>query len=426
MRRLLGILAVLALLTVAVFGPWLLSGPERKAQGVLPRPGLAADPGLAVAGAGAGRAGRDWRGDESDGITFEPLEVLVANPPPHFRTRAGALGYRVVETQFLRQLDAQMLRVRLPADESVEAAIARLRGLFPQAVVDANHHYRIAAGAGTGPSHARTAIGWGNLPRDCGRGVRIGMIDAGVDTDHSALAGARLAYREFHRPGRRPGSADHGTAVAALMVGQHEAGRGWGGLVPGAELYAANIFEITEAGRAVATAGGLLGAIDWIVGHRVHVLNLSIAGPDNKVVRRVVDKARRLDFPMVAAAGNWGSERRLAYPAAYDDVIAVTAVGTDRRVYSHANRGQYVEFAAPGVRLWTAVPEGGRYQSGTSFASPFVSVLVGVAVADGSPGDPGVLRAHLRRGAIDLGPPGRDPVFGWGLVTAPPACKGSA
>ncbi len=205
-----------------------------------------------------------------------------------------------------------------------------------------------------------------------------------------------------------------------MMVGQG----GWGGLLPGVELKAANMFEVDEQGKTVGNGVGLLKALNWLARERVHALNLSIAGPDNKVLRLVFGKARRMGLVMVAAAGNWASADRPAYPAAYGDVVAVTAVNGERAIYRYANRGRYIDFAAPGVAIWTAVPGGGRFQSGTSFATPYITVLLALEVVRGTAPNPGVLRDVLRRHTIDLGQPGRDDVFGWGLIKMVRRCVG--
>jgi subtilisin family serine protease len=207
-----------------------------------------------------------------------------------------------------------------------------------------------------------------------------------------------------------------------MMVGEARSGSGWGGLLPGARLTAANIFQFGANREITASASGLLEAIDWMAERQVDVVNMSIAGSNNKIVRQVVEKAGKRGLVLVAAAGNWGTAARPAYPAAYDDVIAVTAVDADRRIYEFANTGHYIDFAAPGVRIWTAIPGGGQYQSGTSFASPYVSVLTGLAVSRGHPRDPEAVRQTLRRRVVDLGTPGRDDVFGWGLVDMQPRC----
>lgn len=155
---------------------------------------------------------------------------------------------------------------------------------------------------------------------------------------------------------------------------------------------------------------------------KVQVVNLSIAGADNKVIRKAADLARKNGMILVASVGNWGFQNEPAYPAGYKDVIAVTAVDSRRRIYRRANSGDYVEFAAPGVRLWSPTMKGGKSQSGTSLATPFVSVLVALDLAKGAPADIEEIRKMLRRRSTDIGRVGRDPLFGWGVITAKPSC----
>lgn len=379
----------------------------------------------------AGRGGRAAASSTArDGLNaseaaHEPGELLVAVSADSLPGAVADAGFRVLEISALRSIGFRLFRLRVPTGSTVAAARVGLRRLLPGADVDANHHFIVAAGFELPPSHARALIGWDRMPIACGSGLRLAMVDTPVDTHHPALAGSAIEYREFATPGRRPAAADHGTAIAALMVGTPTPGKGWGGLVPSASLLAAGIFEANDAGEPVASARGLLAAVDWIAGERPNVLNLSIAGPDNRVVRAAVQRLQRDSLVIVAAAGNWGAEGRAAYPAAYPEVIAVTAVGRDRRIFDQASRGDYVQFAAPGVGIWTAVPDGGRFQSGTSFASPYVSVMAALAMAAGTPHNLDQLRQRLRRDAVDLGPPGRDETFGWGLVTMRPPCGGA-
>ena len=110
-----------------------------------------------------------------------------------------------------------------------------------------------------------------------------------------------------------------------------------------------------------------------------------------------------------------------AYPAAYKRVFAVTALNEKKLVYSPANQGKYIDFAAPGVKIWTAVPGGGRFQSGTSMASPFIVVMIAQERAKGGK-SAGALRKKLKGAAVDLGKKGKDKIFGFGLVTQEHKC----
>ncbi len=353
---------------------------------------------------------------------YESGEVVVANVPEDFGRDAQRLGFRIIEATQLGNLGIEIVRLRIPPNTTVPDARQTLIREFPGIIADANHLYEPSA---TPPaslrsgSLARWTAGWDQAKQSCGRGVKIGMIDGALDDSHVALKGANIKYQSFHKDGRKPAAHSHGTAVAALLVGK-PGNKGWGGILPEAELIAGNMFEDKD-GKVNGNAVAMAKALDWIVGERVHVINLSIAGGSNKVLELAFKKAALSKTVMIAAAGNWGSADRPAFPAAFDDVVAVTAVGEDRLVYSEANTGPYIDFAAPGVKIWTAVPGGGKYQSGTSFATPFVAALAALEVAS-TRGDTNAVRVSLAKQSADLGAPGKDDVFGFGLVTAKPSC----
>ena len=352
---------------------------------------------------------------------YEPGELVVLDPPQNFATAIRNMGYTVAELTPLNGLTAALYRLRVPPGTSVENARRDLAAAFPGLTVDANHRYDVQQAQAPGDfkeNMARAAIGWAAAKPTCGQGIKLGMIDAGVDVKHPALVGQTVEFRSFHKEDRRPGPNDHGTAVAGIMVGRSD----WGGLLPGASLKAANMFERDETGNVVGNAVGLLKAMNWMAEENVDVVNMSVAGSDNKAVRAAFDKARRARLVVVAAAGNWGREDMPAYPAAYDDVVAVTAINHDKGIYTQANRGSYVDFAAPGVNIYTAVPSGGKLQSGTSFAAPYISVLMAVAVKGGAKKDPDALIATMQKGVIDLGAPGKDSTYGWGLVSQQTGC----
>ena len=377
-------------------------------------------------GSGGGSAGKkkSKNGDVKPGEfdpdnSYELGEVIVINPPKRFSSGIGSLGYRVIETVRMDNLGLVVQRLRIPAKISVPDAIRQLRSRFPGVEVDANHQFDASAGVEFPGKVARSLIRWDKVPKDCGKGVRIGMIDAGVDVSHPALRGQKVTYRSFHKKGRKPGPKDHGTAVAGIMVGRAE----WGGLLPGAELFAANMFEYNEKGKKVGSAIGLIKAASWLLDSNVHVINLSVAGADNKILRKVFKKAIAKKQKMIAAGGNWGRSDKPAYPAAYKGVVAVTALNDRGLIYSKANTGSYIDFAAPGVRVYTAAPGGGgRLQSGTSFASPFIAAMMALDIKNGKGKSLTSLEKLLKKNIKDLGLPGRDDIFGWGFVRRKPQC----
>lgn len=353
---------------------------------------------------------------------YEPGEVVLADPPRGFEDKIRAKGFRVTEHVRLAKLGISLVRVATPAGMSVPDAIQMLSRELPGVTIDANSRFDPSAGIGIDRASAnpRAVAGWEDLSPTCGKGLVLGQIDSGVDVTHPALKGSDITYRSFTKSGRQPGPPDHGTSVAAMLVGNAE----WGGLMPGAKLYAANMFEMDENGKKVGSAVGLLQSVDWLVSQNVNAVNLSIAGSDNEVVRKAFGLARRQNMILVAAVGNWGRADKPAYPAAYEHVVAVTATKGAELIYSHANSGKYVDFAAPGVGIYTALPGGGgKPQSGTSFATPYITVMAAILAHAGKTPDAKTLRALLGRATRDLGRPGKDDIFGLGSVKAKPVCQ---
>lgn len=425
----IGVLAAVLVVVVAAVGGWIwydtMGGSSGRSSSSSvtaalepqsPDAGTEAVPPV-VTPAPGGIPGSGFGGAEPEDV-YEDGELLVLDPPDGFNDAVRSLGFTVLEAVELTSLSTSVYRLQIPSGSTVAEARQQLSAQYPGLAIDANHQFELQAEGNFQNKVPRALIGWSPSAATCGEGVRIGMIDASVDTSHPALVGQDVEFRSFHSEERRPGPADHGTAVAAILVGQPD----WGGLLPGATLKAANMFEKNETGRVVGNAMAMLKSINWLGGERVHVVNMSVAGSDNRAVRIVFDKARRKRMIVIAAAGNWGRADKPAYPAAYKDVVAVTAVTEDKSVYENANRGDYIDFAAPGVSVYTAVPSGGRLQSGTSFAAPYISVLMGLAIVGGEQRRPDNLRQVIQQGIVDLGNPGKDDTFGWGLIGTQPGC----
>lgn len=348
------------------------------------------------------------------------LTVLLNAGGPDVAPTIAQLGYAIVERVQLAALGQEILRLSGPPSLVLPDAVAQLRTALPAAIVDANSIYELQAKPRL---YARKAIGWPVSIPACvmnSKSVRIGLIDGRIDLDHPALSGQQIVTRSFLRDTEVPTSADHATGIAAILVGNSKNELG---LLPGAQLFAAGIFRRNAAGKDMTSTLVVAAALDWIVGQSVRVINLSFAGPRNSVLSAILRRASRRGISLVAAAGNFGPSAAPAYPAADEQTIAVTALDAAGRIYKSANHGSYIEFAAPGVDIWTAkTGDGGAYRSGTSFAAPYVTAAVAAMLARNPRLPTGLLRESLRRGARDLGPPGRDPAFGWGLLQRPAGC----
>lgn len=351
----------------------------------------------------------------------ETGEILAAGLDVRALRRTRTLGYAALEQVRLDALGLSVWRLGIPASSTTSDALTAFRQALPSAVSDFNGLVFTSATSDYVNESARV-IGWRHMSQSCGAGLRIGMIDSPVDVSHIALRKGRIEHVSFVPADRQSAPPIHGTAIAALLVGD-PAVAGLGGLIPGASLFAANIFEQRQGLGTVGNLMAFLKALDWMVRQKVSVLNMSLETVQNRLMRAGLDLAHRRGIVMAAAAGNGGSHAAPAYPAAHPEVLAVTAISTRFRPFQQANHGSYIDFSAPGVHLWTASPGGGgRYQSGTSLAVPFVTAVAALRLAAGLQPSAALIRSDLIPKARDLGAPGKDDIYGWGLIRFEPQC----
>jgi subtilisin family serine protease len=187
------------------------------------------------------------------------------------------------------------------------------------------------------------------------------------------------------------------------------------GLAPRAEIYAAEVFDQTAEQGEFASTVSLIKALNWLVTQQVSVVNISLAGPPNRLLETALIRTREKGVLAIAAAGNGGPMAKPMYPAAYPQVVAVTATDARGRAFRLANRGEYVDIAAPGVDIRHAQAGGGFVaSSGTSYAVPFV--VVAAARLLRSAAEPTSMLDKLYASAIDIGAPGRDQIYGYGQL----------
>jgi subtilisin family serine protease len=320
-----------------------------------------------------------------------------------------------------------MARLQVPPRLNLGAALQEARRTAPNASFAGNDLYRRfayasyrAAGNGCGERcEAFEITAWTQNAGKCAIDVPIGVVDTGVELSHPSLAGARVTLLTLRSPDRPPSDKDHGTAVLSLLVGR--AASGVAGVVPQARVLFADAFHGTGQGSRVDTFD-LIAALDWLASQGARVVNLSLSGPANAHLERAIAGILAKGVVVVAASGQATRDQSAGYPARYAGVIAVSAVDHRLRPMRSATRGGHVAFVAPGAGI--AVAQGAsalRRVEGSSFAAPFVTAAfaMGLARSDGA-----ALNELLARSARDLGQPGRDPVYGWGLLqySAIPPC----
>ncbi len=249
-----------------------------------------------------------------------------------------------------------------------------------------------------------------------GRNIRVGLIDSGVDMEHPEIRGSVLGYLDAVDGLATPHA--HGTSMATAIVAHGELQ----GIAPAARLIVARAFGGPQAASANGKSFQIVTALEWVVQQRAKVVNLSFAGPQDRLLSKALAGAKERGVITVAAAGNGGARSAPLYPGADPSVIAVTATDAEDKVFSDANRGAYVAIAAPGVDVLTAEP-GGRYAftSGTSIAAAHVTALVALLLEKQPELDSDGARRVLAESATDLGSRGRDPVYGAGRIDPPTA-----
>jgi len=351
--------------------------------------------------------------------------LVAVGLSPDSLARLSAQGFRA--EMKTKGILASVVRLIPPRGMSLGEAQRKVRMADASATADFDHYYYTDEGPGcTGPScEPISLIGW-NAPasRQCGPVPTIGLIDTGVDPDHEALRGQSIDVLPAPQRRGEPSQRDHGTAMAALLIGR--SGSATPGLLPGAHVLAVDAFY-RDGGTADRTdVTTLVLALEALAERNVRVVNMSLSGPPNEVLRKAIASAQERGMVIVAAAGNNGAGAEPSYPAAYPGVIAVTAVDRKLDVYRRATQGEYVDLAAPGVDLWVAAPGGGgTMKTGTSYAVPFISAAAAILRASNSTLDGAGLQALLERRTLDLGKPGRDKTYGSGLLQAADLCPPS-
>jgi subtilisin family serine protease len=308
----------------------------------------------------------------------EPIvrsEILATGMSEDAIAKAQARGFVIDRKQTIASVNIQLLVLKGPPDVATKKALRQLREADPTGLYDFNHIYTESAALPGDDSRTEPtgAAAQPSLPH-----IRVGLLDTGVDTTHPVFL-----HSEVH----------------AFGCG---------------DLYAADVYCGMPTGGSV---DAIVGALGWMVEKRAAVINVSLVGPKNVMLEQAVRSVIERGHVIVAAVGNDGPAAPPLYPAAYADVVGVTAVDAHRRVLIEAERGPQVMFAALGADLKAAsMDHGYAAVRGTSFAAPTVAGLLAVSLA--APDRQAAVAAidALTKQAIHLGGAGKDLTYGFGLV----------
>ncbi|MEX0903138.1 MAG: S8 family serine peptidase [Pseudohongiellaceae bacterium] len=368
-------------------------------------------------------------------IEREWVMMLTTPQSERLSSEAPQLMRFLDQTSPFNALDSVVLKFTVPPDLDNEESILQMIPEEFRNLIDRNHVYsaqgKPAPQEGANdpqteydqgdsepverlPNYSSNALGLPMQPV-CTDPVSVGIIDSAINVQHSAFTAARavpLVRQDFIDVDvAKP--LGHGTAIAGVLVGQ---GPELNPLLPAGKLYSASVIYSQDSYHQGATVMHLLQALDWVMAQNLTVINMSLTGPDNRLLAQAVSATIGKGKVIVAAAGNEGPHTPAAYPAAYEGVVAVTAVNPDQSIYRWANQGKHIDYAALGVSVPTARGDGGfGRESGTSMATPVVSAFLACALME-SGGDLTRALKQLSVQTVDLGVPGHDPVFGHGLL----------
>jgi subtilisin len=251
--------------------------------------------------------------------------------------------------------------------------------------------------------------------RVTGAGVKVAIIDTGIDSTHPDLAGNYAGGTNCITGGSPADDNGHGTHCAGIVAAMDN-GSGVIETAPKASLYAVKALNSSGSG----SYSDIIEGVQWCANNGINVASMSFGGSSNSAsLQSACNAAYAKNVLLVAAAGNSGSGTdTVSYPAKYDSVIAVSATDSSNNRASFSSTGPSVELAAPGVAIRSTIP-GGSYQSwsGTSMACPHVSGVAALVIQSGITSAPAV-RQQLQATATDLGASGRDTSFGFGLINA--------
>jgi len=265
------------------------------------------------------------------------------------------------------------------------------------------------------------AAGIGGFPAT--GGVKVGVIDTGIDGDNPEFAGrisncVQSTSMLTINSGIRAGCDDtdgHGTEVAGILAASANNGVGIAGVAFDSPI---GVCRALEDGLGRGSISNVVNCLDWLRTHGAKVISMSFGGPSSTALSDAVKRAWNggSGAVLLAAAGNDGGAGTL-YPAGYSQVVSVAS--TDQvDAWGGSNRNADVEVAAPGVDIVTTARGGGyAHGTGTSAATPYAAGVAAVMRQM----YPGATAAQIRNGlgwaTLDLGAPGRDTTFGFGRVS---------
>ena len=250
-----------------------------------------------------------------------------------------------------------------------------------------------------------------------GAGITVAVIDSGSgphpDLDANLDAG-RTMFGSIDSVGVLDiDNAGHGSHVAGIIAAVANNAIGGSGVAPQSRILPIRVLDAQGSGDSKDVSKAVRFAVD----SGTKVINLSLGGAtESTSLTAAIQYAVDRNVLVVAAAGNGAADSPPKWPAASDLALAVTAVDRNNSVTSFDQRGDYIDLAAPGASILSTASNDYKIQSGTSMAAAFVTGAAALLFAAQPSITAAQVRDVLQRTATDIGAPGRDTTFGYGLI----------
>ncbi len=255
-----------------------------------------------------------------------------------------------------------------------------------------------------------------------GEGIKVGVIDTGVDYNHIELKNRIKDGINTITGGDFADDNGHGTHICGIIAAEKN-GVGVVGVAPKAELYVAKAFSADGKSNFAA----IEKAINWLMQKDVNVVNMSfssdVCGPS---YTSLIQRMHKSGISIICAAGNEGElgDNTIGYPARFAETVAVSAVDVNKHIASFSSKGTSAEICAAGIDIYSTYPGGGyAVLSGTSMAAPIITGAVAILMGKGLIRYNRVLTPNEIRLLLNIytenlsGSSGRDMSSGYGLFS---------
>ena len=329
-----------------------------------------------------------------------PRYAVAAQARRDARGLAQDFSLRIIDDWPIKALGLYCVAYELAADQKAEAILAGLtRDQRVESVQPMAQFHTLSANDGdynddyAGLQHGLASMGIQNAHKLAqGRGITIAVIDTAVDRDHEDLAHAVRQNKNFVSSDIVSGNHQHGTAVASIISAEANNGKGIVGIAPAAKLRSLAACWADHNGEpARCNSFTLAKALDQVLDDPPDLVNMSLAGPDDPLIGRLLVSAMSKGIIVVAAASG-SADCNSAFPADLPGVLGVTSAGGFEIRNAADERG--IHLVAPGQQIMVALPNDQYdFRSGNSLAAAHVTGMVALLLER----VPGSTLEHIER-----------------------------